>query len=103
VLFKVKSVTPEAKQLTAIVSRCGAQIESASEASRTSKPDGLHHRDQRLENEADVISAGRADLFDGTHDLLDVMRWRELYGGSRRGRQVRGRRQHDRGIVLRNR
>ena len=21
-----------------------------------------------------------ADLFDGSHDLLDVMRWKELYG-----------------------
>ena len=82
VLFKVKSVTPEARQLTAIVSRCGAQIESAVGSLKNFKNlMGFTIEINRLENEADVISRQVvADLFDGTHDLLDVMRWRELYG-----------------------
>ena len=35
----------------------------------------------RLENEADGISRQvTVDLFSGKHDLLDVMRWKEIYG-----------------------
>jgi uncharacterized protein len=35
----------------------------------------------RLENEADTISRQVvADLFTGRHDVLDVMRWKEIYG-----------------------
>jgi len=35
----------------------------------------------RLENEADALSRQAvADLFDGTHDFLDVIRWKEIYG-----------------------
>jgi len=35
----------------------------------------------RLENEADTISRHVvADLFSGRHDVLDVMRWKEIYG-----------------------
>jgi len=35
----------------------------------------------RLENEADTLSRQAvADLFSGRHDLLDVLRWKEIYG-----------------------
>jgi uncharacterized protein Yka (UPF0111/DUF47 family) len=35
----------------------------------------------RLENEADSIARHvTADLFSGRHDVLDVMRWKEIYG-----------------------
>jgi uncharacterized protein Yka (UPF0111/DUF47 family) len=35
----------------------------------------------RLENEADTVSRNAtADLFSGRHDLLDVLRWKEIYG-----------------------
>ena len=82
VLFKITSPTPEALQLTSILARCGTQIEQAVDQLK-----GLKNlmsftiEINRLENEADTISRQVvADLFDGTHDLLDVMRWRELYG-----------------------
>jgi len=35
----------------------------------------------RLENEADGISRqALADLFSGPHEVLDILRWREIYG-----------------------
>jgi uncharacterized protein Yka (UPF0111/DUF47 family) len=35
----------------------------------------------RLENEADVISREAvAELFSGRHEVLDVLRWKEIYG-----------------------
>ena len=82
VLFKIKAPTEEARQLTSILTRCGTQIEQS-----VDKLKELKHlmsftiEVNRLENEADNISRQAvADLFDGTHDLLDVMRWKELYG-----------------------
>jgi predicted phosphate transport protein (TIGR00153 family) len=82
VLFKIPAPTSEAKQLTAIIDQCGGQIDQA-----------VHHlRDMknlmaftievnRLENEADTLSRQVvADLFSGRHDLLDVLRWKEIYG-----------------------
>ncbi len=82
VLFKVKRVTPEATQLTGIVARCAIQIEQAVANLKNFKNlMGFAIEVHRLENEADTISRlVVADLFDGTHDLLDVMRWKELYG-----------------------
>jgi predicted phosphate transport protein (TIGR00153 family) len=82
VLFKVKSSTPEAVQLAAILAACGRQIEQA--VSRIKDFKGLMAfliEIHRLENEADNISRDAvADLFSGTHEILDVMRWKELYG-----------------------
>ena len=82
VLFKVKSPTLEAAQLTGIVARCGGQIEQAVGRLKNFKDLAAFTIEiNRLENEADTISRQVvADLFDGTHDLLDVMRWKELYG-----------------------
>jgi predicted phosphate transport protein (TIGR00153 family) len=81
-LFRVKGHTPEALQLTAILAGCGRQIEQAVEHLKDFK--GLMPftiEINRLENEADRISREAvADLFSGTHDLLDVMRWKEIYG-----------------------
>ena len=35
----------------------------------------------RLENEADTVSRQAvADLFSGRHEVLDVLRWKEIYG-----------------------
>ena len=82
VLFKIPRSTPEAVQLTGIVARAVAQIEEAVGHLRKTK-DLLGHTVEinRLENEADNLSRHAvADLFSGAHDLLDVMRWREIYG-----------------------
>jgi uncharacterized protein Yka (UPF0111/DUF47 family) len=82
VLFKIPHSTPAAVQLTAVIAAATAQIEHAVSHLRESD-DLLEHTVEinRLENEADNVSRHAvADLFSGTHDLLDVMRWREIYG-----------------------
>jgi hypothetical protein len=82
VLFKIPNSTPAAIQLTQIIATAAAQIENAVEHLRDSS-NLLDHTVEinRLENEADNVSRHAvADLFSGTHDLLDVMRWREIYG-----------------------
>ena len=82
VLFQVGKPGPEAVRMAQILSESAAQIEQA--------VDSLRHMNNlmaftveinRLENEADSI--GRlvtADLFSGRHDVLDVLRWKEIYG-----------------------
>ena len=82
VLFKVKQATPQARKLTEIVAQSGVQIDQAVTNLKDFKNlKAFTIEINRLENEADAISRQAvADLFSGTHDLLDVLRWRELYG-----------------------
>jgi predicted phosphate transport protein (TIGR00153 family) len=82
VLFKIRTPTPEARQLTSILARCGVQIENAvAQLKDLRNLMSFTIELNRLENEADTVSRQVvADLFDGTHDLLDVMRWKEIYG-----------------------
>jgi uncharacterized protein len=82
VLFKIARATPEAIRMTSILVKCGAQIEQAVDHLKDLKHlMAFTIEINRLENEADSISRQVvADLFDGTHDLLDVMRWKEIYG-----------------------
>jgi hypothetical protein len=82
VLFRLKTPTPEARQLSAILARCSTQIEQAVDHLKDLKNlMSFTIEVNRLENEADTISRQAvADLFDGTHDVLDVMRWKEIYG-----------------------
>ncbi len=82
VLFGLPHATPEAKRLTAILAKCGQQIEQA-----VGNLKNMQHlmaftiEINRLENEADGISRQVvADLFSGRHEMLDVMRWKEIYG-----------------------
>ena len=82
VLFKITHTTPEAIQLATVIAAAAAQIEHAVTHLRESA-DLLEHTVEinRLENEADTVSRNAvADLFSGRHDVLDVMRWREIYG-----------------------
>ena len=82
VLFQIKGNTPEALRMTAILVECGQQIEQA--------VDNLQNMNNlmaftselnRLENESDSICRNvTADLFSGRHEVLDVMRWKEVYG-----------------------
>jgi predicted phosphate transport protein (TIGR00153 family) len=82
VLFNVKESKPEAIQLCSILDDCGRQIEQA--VSHLQDFKGLMAFTielNRLENQADVISRHVvADLFSGKHDVMDVLRWKELYG-----------------------
>jgi predicted phosphate transport protein (TIGR00153 family) len=82
VLFNIPQNTPSALQLTGILARCGGQIEQAVGHLKDFKYLMAFTIElNRLENEADSISRDAvADLFSGQHDLLDVMRWKELYG-----------------------
>ena len=82
VLFNVTGTTPAAVRMTAVLAQAGKQIENAVEYLKDFK--GLMPftiEINRLENEADVLSREAvADLFSGRHDVLDVMRWKEIYG-----------------------
>jgi predicted phosphate transport protein (TIGR00153 family) len=82
VLFKIGHSTPEARHLTAILDQCGGQIDQAVERLRDMRNlMAFTIEINRLENEADVISRHAvADLFTGNHDMLDVLRWKEIYG-----------------------
>jgi len=82
VIFKVPAVTQEARQLAEILTRCALQIEQASKNLRDFKNlMAFTIEINRLENEADAISREAvADLFSGRHEVLDVMRCKELYG-----------------------
>jgi predicted phosphate transport protein (TIGR00153 family) len=82
VLFGIKSSTPEAIRLTSILTHCGSQIEQAVDClKKMSNLSGFTIEIHRLENEADAISRQVvADLFSGRHEILDVMRWKEIYG-----------------------
>ncbi|HET9325765.1 MAG TPA: DUF47 family protein [Candidatus Eisenbacteria bacterium] len=82
VLFRVKQVTPEAIKLSRIVAQSGVQIEKAVTHLRDfEKLMPITIELNRLENEADEISrAVVAELFNGGHDPIDVLRWKELYG-----------------------
>jgi predicted phosphate transport protein (TIGR00153 family) len=82
VLFNIPRSTPAAVQLTGILAQCSHQIEQAvSQLKDLKQLSTFTIEINRLENEADHISRQVvADLFTGKHDLLDVMRWRELYG-----------------------
>ncbi len=82
VLFKIPATSLKAQQLTRIVADCGAQIEQAVDRLKDFKgmmPFTIEIN--RLENEADTLSReATAELFDGSHEFLDVVRWKEIYG-----------------------
>ncbi len=82
VLFKIPAPTPQALQLAQIVADCCVQTQQAVDHLKDLK--GLMAftiEINRLENEADALSRQAvADLFDGKHEFLDVIRWKEIYG-----------------------
>jgi len=82
VMFNIKNTTPEAIQLSEILVRCGVQIEKAVGSLKDFKNVMAFAIElNRLENEADLISRQAvADLFSGKHDVMDVLRWKEIYG-----------------------
>ncbi len=82
VLFNIAGPTPEAIKMTAILRDCGRQIEQAVDNLKNMQNlMSFTIEINRLENEADGISRQVvADLFSGRHEILDVMRWKEIYG-----------------------
>lgn len=82
VIFKIHATTPEAVQLAKIIACSSVQIESAVNNLKDFKNlMGFTIEINRLENEADAISRQAvAELFSGTHEVMDVLRWKEIYG-----------------------
>lgn len=82
VLFKVAKPTPEAIELARVMVRCGEQINQAVANLKDFKNLMAFTIElNRLENEADTISREVvAELFNGSYDPIDVLRWKELYG-----------------------
>ncbi len=81
-LYGVRQVTPEAVKLTEIIAAASDQIDEAVTSLKDSKNLMPHLVEiNRLENEADGITRQvMGDLFSGRHEVLDVLRWREIYG-----------------------
>jgi predicted phosphate transport protein (TIGR00153 family) len=82
VLFRIRQSTPEATKLTEIIAAAGAQIDEAITRLKNSGELNPYLVEiNRLENEADGVSRqALADLFAGPHEVLDILRWREIYG-----------------------
>jgi predicted phosphate transport protein (TIGR00153 family) len=82
VLFHITAATPQARELARVLREAGRQIEKA--VARLKDFKGMQAftiEINRLENEADILSRDAvAELFSGRHDVLDVMRWKEMYG-----------------------
>jgi len=81
-LFQVGEPPAEAVRMATILTECAVQIEQAVDnLKQMNNLISFTMEINRLENEADGISRQvTADLFSGKHDLLDVMRWKEIYG-----------------------
>lgn len=82
VLFQIKAPTPEALRMTEILTECGRQIEKAVHSLQNmNNLMSFTIELNRLENESDAICREvTADLFSGRHEMLDVLRWKEIYG-----------------------
>ena len=80
-LFRITKPTPEAIALARLVAQCGVQIEQAVTHLKDFKTLMTFSIEiNRLENEADAILRDVvAELFNGNHDPIDVLRWKELY------------------------
>jgi hypothetical protein len=68
--------------MTAILAECGRQIEKAvGSLQNMNNLMAFTIEINRLENEADGISRQVVgDLFTGRHEILDIMRWKEIFG-----------------------
>ncbi len=82
VLFRIPAPTPEAQNLTRILVACSVQISAALANLKDFKNLMAFTIElNRLENEADHVSRNVvAELFSGRHEVLDVLRWKEIYG-----------------------
>jgi len=82
VLFRVRSVTPEAIELVSVIERSCEAIQTAMSHLRDLKSISAHLiRINDLENEADFISRNTtAQLFEQASDFRELIKWKELYG-----------------------
>ena len=82
VLFQVGKPRAEAVRMAKILAESSIQIEHAVESLRhMNNLMAFTVEINRLENEADGLARlVTADLFSGRHDVLDVLRWKEIFG-----------------------
>jgi predicted phosphate transport protein (TIGR00153 family) len=82
VIFKIQNTTPAATSLARIIAQSSVQIDQAVNRLKDFKNlMGFTIEINRLENEADAVSREAvADLFSGKHEVMDVLRWKEIYG-----------------------
>ena len=85
-MFHVKTPTPEAIQLARILEACAGSIRDAIKELPRLRKDGFSSIQPHLievnkrENEADEITRRVVSgLFDGRMEVLDVMKWKEIY------------------------
>ncbi len=83
VLYKIKSVTPHAKEMARIIAKQVQEIHTIiPKLRRMRHQDILQHciEINRLENAGDrILREAVVVLFDSKSDPLEVMKWRELY------------------------
>ena len=85
-MFHVKATTPEALQLAKILESCSRAIRDAIAELPRIRKDGrdaiMPHLIEvnKRENEADQLTRRVvSDLFDGKMEVLDVIKWKEIY------------------------
>ena len=83
ILFKVQQVLPQAQEIAKVIQQQVQQIQGVMPQLRRLKRDSImpHCVEiNRLENVGDrLLRDAMASLFDGRHDPLTVIKWRELY------------------------
>ena len=82
VLLRIAQPTPQCIALVDIIDRAADEIVKAVDRLKELKTLVTFTIEiNRLENEADAISRDvLADLFNGGHEVMDVLRWKEIYG-----------------------
>ena len=83
ILFKVQQILPQAQEIAKVIQQQVQQIQGVMPQLRHLKRDSImpHCVEiNRLENVGDrLLRDAMASLFDGRHDPLTVIKWRELY------------------------
>ncbi len=84
ILFKIQRVMPHAQEIAKVIQQQTQEINRLVPQLRRMRRDSiLPHcvEINRLENTGDrLLRTAFASLFDGSHDPLTVIKWRELYG-----------------------
>ncbi|MBI2297461.1 MAG: DUF47 family protein [Armatimonadetes bacterium] len=82
-LYRVREIQPTALELSVILVDCAALVEDlcGQLASLRRSDHAAIEQVNALENRGDgVLKRGLAELFNGTEDPLEVMKWHEIYG-----------------------
>jgi uncharacterized protein len=82
ILFHIEGAAPDhARRLAEVVARSGEQLAEAVRDIRKEKALSMHLKVvKQLEEDGDALyHDGVAVLFDGGHDPLDVIKWKDLY------------------------